>query len=238
MFNNQLTDQAFINSLIAGSAVSSDFTNQQNYMMEEFHKLEKCFTNTNWQLNINNNYRNNIIYNSDQNLKYNIDEIWNNIDKVGKTILKESGSKKETFKIKKLKPSHYAKEMLSMENKQFEDQVNIINDFAQHVDLQYAYTHENSNIEPNQLFTLVHAGPGTGKTWTLKKMVQILEEFNLEFLVTAFTGISCSIIEGADTINSSFIIPVTKKDEATNVPVDFTNKSNKSNFVFIFKEKH
>ena len=84
MFNNQLTDQAFINSLISGTAVSSDFTNQQNYMMEDFYKLEKCFTNTNWQLNISNNYKNNIIYNSDQNLKYNIDEMWNNIDKVGK----------------------------------------------------------------------------------------------------------------------------------------------------------
>ena len=50
-------------------------------------------------------------------------------------------------------------------------------------------------------------------------------------MVTAFTEIACSIIEGADTINSSFIIPVTKRDEATNVPVDFTNKSNKSNFL-------
>ena len=63
MYNNQLVDHAFINSLISGPKVDSDFTNQQNYMMEDSHKLEECFNNINWKINENINDLNNIVYN-------------------------------------------------------------------------------------------------------------------------------------------------------------------------------
>ena len=61
------------------------------------------------------------------------------------------------------------------------------------------------------MLLLIHAGPGCGKTRVVRKMVALLQEYNLEYIVTSYTGVACSIVQGADTISTTFNIPILKK---------------------------
>ena len=87
------------------------------------------------------------------------------------------------------------------------------------MDLQYSYIHEKQE-EPVQMLSLIHAGPGCGKTWVVQKFVELLQEYNLEYIVTSYTGIACSIVQGADTISTTFNIPIPRKNESTNKAID------------------
>ena len=67
--------------------------------------------------------------------------------------------------------------------------------------------------EPKQqLFMLLHGGPGVGKTWTVIEFIRLCEVFGKNVLPCSATGAACSNIPGAVTIHTGFDIhPYTGK---------------------------
>jgi len=96
------------------------------------------------------------------------------------------------------------------------DQLAVLDLVARHAEKLALYASSASSssttIEPGpeQLFLLIHGGPGVGKTWTLHRMQEILREFDLGVLFCAFAGSAASLLPNAETINTLFHIPATQ----------------------------
>ena len=53
---------------------------------------------------------------------------------------------------------------------------------------------------PPQLRLLLLGGPGTGKTWTVNKLIEIIEAFGLKAVCMAYTGKAASLVSGGNHI--------------------------------------
>jgi hypothetical protein len=53
---------------------------------------------------------------------------------------------------------------------------------------------------PPQLRLLLLGGPGTGKTWTVNKLIEIIEAFGLKAVCMAYTGKAASLMSGGNHI--------------------------------------
>ena len=101
--------------------------------------------------------------------------MWDQIKEVGKTILKEKDINIKVKKVNQCSPSIFLKNMLQKEDTIYPDQDKILSYLGNHVDLQYSHIYENIE-KPEQMLLLIHAGPGCGKTWVVRKMVELLQE--------------------------------------------------------------
>jgi len=93
-----------------------------------------------------------------------------------------------------------------------QDQAAILAKIEEHLRL----LQQSKNDSP-QLLLMIHGGPGVGKTWTIQEIMKLVEAHGFKSACTAFTGVAASLIPQAETINTTFSIPVARFSKKKNL---------------------
>ena len=120
------------------------------------------------------------------------------------------------------------------------EQYRALQTFASYIDAYSNYLRNPMLYpEPLPLRILIHGGPGTGKSFLLNIIKQMIADAHLGAVSSAFTGVAATIIPGSETLSTLFHLPPEKtKGTVKDIPASPLTVDQRTTMINSFENKH